>query len=414
MKKITECRCCGNKNIVAVCDLGDQYLTGVFPSEQDMHNISKGPLRLVKCHGDYNDVCGLLQLEHSYDLNEMYGENYGYRSGLNLSMVAHLKAKVASILERSKLSYSDIVLDIGSNDGTTLNFYPNNLKRIGMDPSGEKFAKYYKKEIQLIPDFFSAAAFQLIFRDKKAKVVTSFSMFYDLENPIEFAKEVATILDCNDGIWVFEQSYMPLMLDKVSYDNVCHEHLEYYGLAQIIWILKKSGLKIIDVETNDINGGSFSVIAANLTSSLKVNEKVIADMLANEFSANLDKLEPYLDFSEKAKANRTSVINFLQDAAKNGKRVCGLGASTKGNVLLQYCGVTKSYVESIGEVNPDKFGAVTPGTGIPILAEATILDSNPDYLLVLPWHFRSFFIKNELYKGRTLVFPLPKLEVVEV
>ncbi|MBI3633461.1 MAG: methyltransferase, partial [Candidatus Vogelbacteria bacterium] len=233
IKKVSKCRVCGNPELVLVVDLGEQYLTGVFPKVNNEANLTKGPLRLVKCHGDEH-CCGLLQLEHSYDLGEMYGENYGYRSGLNSSMVSHLHNKVRQIQSRVKLQQGDLVVDIGSNDGTTLSAYPKDLQLVGIDPTGAKFSAYYPSHVSLIPDFFSAEVLTKHLPGKKAKVVTSFSMFYDLESPVDFARQVASVLDAVDGIWVFEQSYMPLMLERNSYDTICHEHLEYYGLEQIV------------------------------------------------------------------------------------------------------------------------------------------------------------------------------------
>jgi SAM-dependent methyltransferase len=409
-KKINKCRICGNENLFPVIDLGEQYLTGVFPHNRAEANITCGPLRLVKCHGD-DSTCGLLQLEHSYDLSEMYGENYGYRSGLNASMVRHLFEKVERIQKLVELEPGDLILDIGSNDGTTLGFYPENLSLVGMDPTGEKFRRYYAPHIHLIPDFFSAQRLSIDFPSRKAKVVTSFSMFYDLEDPIDFAIEVANVLH-PEGIWVFEQSYMPLMLERNAYDTICHEHLEYYGLRQIVWLTERAGLKIIDVEFNDVNGGSFSVVAAHQSSHRNNDSGLVARILAKEETDGFLGMAPYKAFARRTEESRRSLQEFIVQARNDGKRICGLGASTKGNVILQYCGFNAGDIDVIGEVNPDKFGAVTPGSWIPIEDEKNVLRSKPDYLLVLPWHFRDFFLSNPTYTGQKLVFPLPELEIV--
>ena len=410
-KKIHKCRLCGNTELIPVVDLGEQYLTGVFPRRECADTLTKGPLRLVKCHGG-DEVCGLLQLEHSYDLEEMYGENYGYRSGLNASMVRHLHEKVARIRSTIDLRPGDMVVDIGSNDGTTLGAYPDDLLLVGMDPTGEKFRHHYTSHLNLISDFFSADLLTRAFPGRKAKVVTSFSMFYDLESPIDFAREVASVLDPKEGLWVFEQSYMPLMLERNAYDTICHEHLEYYGLKQIAWLAERAGLAIVDVEINDVNGGSFSVVAAHLSSRHANRQGIVARMLADEESAGLSDLAPYRSFFQRAEQSRRSLQEFVAKVRRDGARLCGLGASTKGNVVLQYCGFGASDIEVIGDVNPDKFGALTPGTWIPIEDETRVLASSPDFLLVLPWHFRDFFLRNPILKGRRLVFPLPQLEVV--
>lgn len=407
--QITQCRICGNTNLVRVLDLGEQVLTGVFPSTPQA-TITKGPLHLVKCSGD-DDCCGLLQLEHSYDLGEMYGENYGYRSGLNPSMVRHLHAKVDKIQQTVTIEPGDLIIDIGSNDSTTLQGYGGrDITLVGIDPTGIKFHSYYPDHIDLIPDFFSASLVQERFKGKKAKVVTSFSMFYDLEDPMAFMQDVYDVLDQN-GIWVFEQSYMPTMLEMNSYDTVCHEHLEYYALQQIKWMTDKIGFSIIDVEFNDVNGGSFSITAAKTDPMLPPSEEVLS-VLRREKSLGLDTLTPYREFAERVSTSREQMKAFLSDAKAQHKKVAALGASTKGNVLLQYCGLSTDDIACVGEVNAEKFGCFTPGTLLPIIPEQQVLDSNPDYLLVLPWHFKQFFISNPAFKGRSLLFPLPELTVV--
>jgi NDP-4-keto-2,6-dideoxyhexose 3-C-methyltransferase len=408
-QKISQCRICNNTQLVEVLDLGIQALTGVFPKTRTQQ-VTAGPLKLVKCAGEDN-VCGLLQLQHTYDLGELYGENYGYRSGLNSSMVAHLHGKVRKILDRVTLPDNALIIDIGANDSTTLQAYPTHgCTLVGVDPTGDKFRRFYPSHIQLIPDFFSAATMQRHFGGRKATVITSFSMFYDLEAPLNFMTEVAEVLD-DQGIWVLEQSYMPTMLQKNSYDTVCHEHLEYYALKQIKWMADKVGLKVVDVDFNDINGGSFSLMLAK-QGSRHVESPQVEQILDDEARAGLHTLEPYLAFARRVDASRTMLRAFLDEAKRFGKTVGALGASTKGNVLLQYCNITEADIPRVGEVNPDKFEAFTPGTLLPIISEDEILAMQPDYLLVLPWHFRGFFTEERRFVGRNLIFPLPQLELV--
>ena len=408
-KLVEKCRICGNVHLEQVLDLGDQMLTGVFPRDKDS-KVTVGPLRLVKCMVD-KDGCGLLQLQHSYDLGEMYGENYGYRSGLNSSMVAHLHRKVAKILSQVTLVKGDLVVDIGSNDSTTLQAYPSaDFNLVGIDPTGIKFHSYYPAHIKLIPDFFSSVLLHREFPDQKAKVVTSFSMFYDLEDPVGFMQQVFDVLD-DDGIWVFEQSYMPTMLATNSYDTVCHEHLEFYALKQIKWMTDKVGFRIIDVEFNEVNGGSFSVTVAKANGNLSV-EPLVQEILGKEVELGLDTLKPYRDFEIRAEKTKKDLIGFIQTAKSEGKSIAALGASTKGNVLLQYCGLSEDEISYVGEVNVEKYGCYTPGTWLPIIAEDELLSKNPDYLIVLPWHFRKFFLNNNKYHKTKIVFPLPNLEII--
>jgi hypothetical protein len=359
------------------------------------------------------DTCGLLQMAYSYDLGEMYGENYGYRSGLNTSMVNHLNNKVKKILGQVNLKEGDLIVDIGSNDSTTLQaFSSDNLELIGIDPTGIKFQKYYPKHIQLITDFFSSKLLKERFPDKKAKVVTSFSMFYDLESPMAFMQEVYDVL-ADDGIWVFEQSYLPAMLDTNSYDTVCHEHLEFYALRQIKWMTDRIGFVIFDVEFNNINGGSFSVAVAKSSAQNSMTESpLVSSILLDEIARGLDTLEVYSAFAGRVEKSKRNLLSFINAAKSAGKTVAALGASTKGNVLLQYCGLSEKEISFVGEVNQEKFGCHTPGTWIKIISEAELMAKDIDYLIVLPWHFRHFFESNHKFSARFLVFPLPNLEVV--
>lgn len=408
-RKINKCRICGNSNLIQVLDLGNQVLTGVFPNSASQV-ITRGPLRLEVCAGGENS-CGLLQLAHTYDHKEMYGDNYGYRSSLNNSMVRHLRGKVEKIVGIAGLEKRDLVIDIGSNDGTTLAAYPDGpYSLVGIDPTGMKFRKFYPPHIDLIPDFFSAAKIVDAYPGQKAKVVTSFSMFYDLDDPTQFMREICELLDDN-GIWVLEQSYMPTMLAMKSYDTVCHEHLEYYGLGQIKWMTDNVGLKIIDVEFNTINGGSFSVTVVK-EASRRMASPNVARVLEEESRSGFRSISTYRTFAADAERSRDEVMGFLERTRAAGQVVLGLGASTKGNVLMQYCNITQKHLPCIGEVNANKFGCYTPGTLVPIVPEDEVLARNPDYLFVLPWQFREFFETSPRFRGRSLVFPLPVLETV--
>ena len=408
-QKISGCRLCSCDRLESIISLGDQAFTGIFPKSK-AHLVPTGPLTLVKC-----TECHLVQLEHSFDLTELYGPTYGYRSGLNRSMVEHLTRKVEKIVTLYGLNSEDLVLDIGSNDCTTLKAYPKgNYSLVGMDPTGVKFRQFYPEHVTLIPDFFSAKKVGQWMQGKKAKVITSFAMFYDLESPLTFAKDVASIL-ANDGVWVFEQSYLPAMLDLVSYDTICHEHLEYYSLYQIQWIAQRAGLKIIDIEFNDVNGGSVSITAAKLSSGYSECTARLEATLRSEKERGLQTLEPYRTFVQETERQRKDLLALVKSIRATGKTVFGYGASTKGNVLLQYCGLTEDDMPFIAEVNEEKFGAYTPGTRIPILSEKEARLRKPDYFLVLPWHFRSGILKREtefLKSGGSFIFPLPKIEIV--
>ncbi len=387
-------------------------LTGVFPKSK-IEEVPTGPLNLIKCNENYsNNSCGLVQLRESYNPELMYGQNYGYRSGLNSSMVQHLHNKVKRIIDCVPLNPEDIIVDIGSNDSTLLQAYPKKtLNLVGFDPTGEKFKKFYPDHITLIADFFTSKSFKSIFGNKKAKIITSIAMFYDLEEPLEFVREVYDILS-DDGIWILEQSYLPLMLEVNAFDTICHEHLEYYRLKQIYWMMNKVGFKIIDVEFNQTNGGSFSVTVAKLDSPL-AEAASLEKLLAEEEKKGLNTSKPYDEFRKKVFEFKIQIRKLLNKIHNEKGVVLGYGASTKGNVILQFAEITSKDIPYIGEVNADKFGCYTPGSLIPIISEDEAKKMNPDYFFVFPWHFKEFILKKEkttLNNNTALLFPLPTIE----
>lgn len=406
--EIKKCRISGSANLITVLSLGEQYLTGVFPKAKDQR-ITKGPLELVWCPDS-----GLLQLKHSYSLSEMYGDNYGYRSGLNASMVNHLGNTVRALEKRYAFQPDDWALDIGSNDGTLLKSYSSSIQRVGIDPTAEKFRGFYPPEIKVVPDFFAAERFFEVSKKTKAKVITSMSMFYDLEDPRAFVRDVAAAL-ADEGVWHFEQSYMPSMLRTNSYDTVCHEHLEYYSLRVVQRLLDECGLRIVNVQMNGVNGGSVAVTACHRSAPYKSERPIVDWMLEQEQNWGLGSPKPYRDFEERVFRHRADLQRLVKSLVADGKTILGYGASTKGNVLLQFCQFGPADIAAIAEVNTDKFGSFTPGTLIPIISEKEARAMRPDYFLVLPWHFKDTIVQREkeyLASGGKMIFPLPEIEIV--
>lgn len=408
---IDRCRICGNRNLAAILSLGEQALTGVFPRSKEEPVVS-GPLELVRCEtSGSQERCGLVQLKQTYDKNRMFSDQYGYRSGLNRSMVEHLRERVSQILKLVTLHSGEIVLDIGSNDGTLLGFYPSDgIERVGVDPTGPTFKIHYPPGVQLIPDFFSQAAFQKRYGTQKAKVITSIAMFYDLDDPLDFMTQIHQTL-ADDGLWVFEQSYLPTLLAMNAYDTICHEHLEYYRLKPILWMTRQVGFKIVSLERNSINGGSFCVTVAKRAAPYPEKTDLIELWLKEEESEGLSTQEPYDAFRRRVEGHRKQLREILAQMKAKGQKVVGYGASTKGNVVLQYCQLDQRDLSCIGEVNEKKFGCFTPGTRIPIVSEAQAKSLKPGVLMVLPWHFKPFFLEKEqafLRSGGKILFPLPE------
>ena len=406
--EISICRLCGHDGFEEVIDLGVQTLTGRFPKTGEPEP-PMAPLKVIRCM-----ECGLVQLKHSVQADEMYTSNYGFRSSTNQTMCDHLEGIVHSISKIVALSSGDVILDIGCNDGTLLSCYPViGLVRIGIDPLAEKFRQGYADGIMAKAGFFDSGLFLSASSGCKAKAVTSIAMFYDLEDPNGFVADIAAILE-DDGIWVLEQSYLPLMLETNAFDTICHEHLEYYALEQIKHLMEGNGLRIFDVELNTCNGGSFRLFVCHETASYRSNEDNLDQLSRREMKLSLHTADPYQAFHERVLVIRDKLRELVVGETKKGKTIYVYGASTKGNVILQFCDLDHRYIKAAADRNPGKWGSRTPGTGIPIISEEEAREASPDYFLALPWHFRESFLRREkdfLQDGGHFIFPLPDLEI---
>jgi hypothetical protein len=404
---IDKCRICENTELTTVIELGNQVITSRFPLLGDT-STPIIPISLCMCA-----QCGLLQLLQTTNSSEMYEHEYGYRSGISNTMKTHLKSYQEEICKKVSLSSGDIILDIGSNDSTMLQYYNADLVRVGIDPTGKQFKEYYG-DVKLIADYFTKKTFQDSFQDKKCKVVSSISMFYDLPDPVQFAKDIFDILDDN-GIWTCEQSYLPSMLKTNSIDTICHEHLEYYSLHQIQDIANRAGFKIVDVLFNDCNGGSFRVyFSKNSSSQFIENTALVNNILEDERLMEITQPETFKKFIVSVDTQVAKLKDFIKTINSSGKQVWIYGASTKGNCLLQYAKIDSSEIRYAVERNLSKVGKMT-ATGIEIISEETMRNNPPAALLVLPWHFRNEIVEREkifLENGGKLVFPFPVFEVV--
>lgn len=413
VRKRTTCRVCGSASLTPVIDLGPQYLQGSFVKPgKEMPSQRKINCSLVRCNPQIDEnACGLLQMEHSVPPEILYAA-YWYRSGTNATMRNHLKDIVDTTLLLLNKDKSN-VLDIGCNDGTLLDYYPQNFEKYGCDPSD---VAQEVKNAKVVQDIFPSAELNSVMGNSKMDIITSIAMFYDLENPVDFVKNIKHFLS-SEGIWVFEMSYMPHMLELDSYDTICHEHLEFYSLAVLEKIAAMAGMKIFKIAFNDINGGSIRCYATHTESGLytnKENHKFMNEIRQKEFDLELDTDKPYVAFQYRIEKVKNDLHDLLVDLKRQGKKVHVYGASTKGNTILQWCDINSMLVEYAAERNPDKYGAFTLGTNIPIIIEAESRAMNPDYYLVLPWHFKAEFIQREkeaLEKGTGFIFPIPKIDI---
>lgn len=405
----TTCRICQSPDLTDFFDLGAQALSGCFPGP-DEADPPQSPLTLCRC-----GECGLVQLRHSTDPAHMFTDKYGYRSSLNKGMMAHLHGLQQWAAERVNIKPGDLVVDIGANDGTLLGFWADaNVARMAIDPLLSKFGHLYPDSIEQVRDFFTRDVAHKALAGREAKVITSVAMFYDLPDPNDFVAGIAASLSPN-GIWVVQMGYLPAMLDYNAFDSICHEHLEYYALAQLQWLADANGLQILDAEENDCNGGSFRLALARKSADLPVNSTAIDAMRQRESDMALDTPAPYDAFTARIDDLRARTRALLSRLHDEGASIWLYGASTKGNVLLQHYGIDHEWIKGAVEVNAEKFGHRTPGTGIPIVNEADILAQKPDYFLVMPWHFRdNILARADQYRaaGVKFIFPLPELEVV--
>ena len=404
------CKNCKSKKLKKVFKLGKQPISSVF-FKKPKKKLKSYSLDLFKC-----DNCKLVQFSKLPPLSDMYGQTYGYNTSLSPLMVNHMREKYNSINKNYTKLIKGQILDIGSNDGTFLNFFKNKkkLNLFGIDPSAKKFFQNYKKNTHVIIDFFSKKNLFNYFKknnisNKKFNLITSYAMFYDVEDPNSFCKDIFSLLN-KDGLWILEFSYLPLLFRNLTYDQICHEHVMYYSLSTFQKVINKNGLKVVDLSFNEINGGSIEVICAKKNSKYRP-KKIVKQTLHEEekISENIFQL-----LQERVNNVKKSLVEFLKNI--NAKDIIGYGASTKGNIVLNHLKLSKRNISYICDANPYKFNRYTPGTNIEIISKKEMRKRNPKYLIVLIWSFRSEVIKQEIdyiKKGGKLIFHLPIFHIID-
>ena len=407
IKYIKKCRNCNNKSIVNLFSLGKLNFSGKFPKYKE--KIPFGNLTLVMCKS-----CKLVQLKEIFNMKYLYNKDYGYRTGINNTMCNHVKNVVRKISKNVKLKKDDNVLDIASNDGTLLNNYNNKIITWGMDPILDKYKNEYKKINHKISNFFEYRTILKINKKVKFKIITALSVFYDLENPNLFLNSIKKILH-QEGIFYLEFQDLMLILKKNMFDTICHEHLEYYSVTFMNKILKKHNLRIFDHSYNNINGGSSSYYICHDNAKYKSNRNKLIKILKQEKKIGIEKISTFKKFKKKINILKKNLVLLIDNLSKKNKTIHGYAASTKGNVLLQYYNLNNDKIKFISDRNPKKDGLFTPGTNIKIISEKKSRKLNPDYYLVLAWHFKKEILKREIKirkKGTKFIFPLPKIEII--
>ena len=396
------CKNCRHNFLEKIVKIGKQPLSGFFyPNKKK--KLEKYSLDLHKC-----PKCHLVQLSNLANTKKMYGSHYGYKTSVSKMMLLHLKEKIQRLKKFKFIKKGNNILDIGSNDASFLKLLGNKYNLYGIDPSAKKFKNNYKN-MKLITDFFSKKNILKNVKNKNIKfdLISSFAIFYDVEDPNSFCKDIEMMLNEN-GIWICEFSYLPLMLKNLTFDQICHEHIMYYTFSVFEKILINNNLKVLDIKINEINGGSIEVVIA------KINSKRISNYsLINKLKLDEKKItkNSYRNFSKRIKKVGSDLNLFV---SKNSP-IAGYGASTKGNIVLNYANLDSKKIEYICDANTKKYGQYTPGTNIKIISKEKMRVLNPKYLLVLIWSFRSEIIKQELNylkKGGNLIFHLPKFHIV--
>lgn len=411
------CRLCGSPSLTPILDLGSQMLATAFssPQNKDLIPTRKVPLELVRCNPEIDEhACGLVQLRHSFPPDAMYTD-YWYASGVNQTM----RDGLADVAEKAKefvtIEEGDIAFDIGCNDGTLLLAYSEpELTLVGLDPA-KNFLENRGEGFIRITDYFSKGAYTKVMGEKKAKIITSIAMFYDLEDPIAITKEIYDILD-DDGIWIVQLADLPEMLSRNMFDNICHEHLEYYHMAPFEYLLNKCDMKLVDMEKNAINGSSYRFYIRKKKAegpTPEATRRLVAERI-KEFNLELDTDKPWQVFKQNIEKIKKDILTLIQKATQERKKVFVYGASTKGNVLLQYCGITSDMVPYAADRNPRKVGTTTLGTDIPIISEEDARAMNPNYFLVLPYHFLPEMLEREqefIGRGGKFIVPVPHVHL---
>ena len=414
---ITSCRICHSTKLIPVIDLGDQVLASVTvtPTNKEYtEQLKPFPLQVVRCVADgKNDSCGLVQLLHTYPSESIYRE-YWYRSGINQTMRDALANIVQSASKNVKLDAHDVVVDIGCNDGTLISNYPQNLLRIGIDPVKNITGDH--EDFMRITDFFTADRVLNATNGKKVKVITSIAMFYDLEDPNAFVSDIAKILD-KEGVWIVQMADLPEMLKGNMFDQIIHEHLEYYHYRPFEYLVKKHGLKVVDVEKNKVNGSSyrFYIRQAYGPNPSGAACDRITSLMNEEKQMKLEDEEVYRRFKTNCEQIKKKLPEFIRKENAKGKKTFGYGASTNGNVILQYCGLSAKDILFVADRNPLKFGCWAVASMIPIISEEEARKLKPDYMLVLPYYFLDEMLKREkeyLNAGGKFIIPLPELKII--
>ena len=407
---INKCRICSNNSVNEILKLEPQYIATTFVTDNENNPMAKIkiPLTLILCK-----KCGLVQLKETVRPDLLY-KNYFYRTAINETMKRDLQDVVNYAVENVKTEPNDVIVDIGANDCTMVSMYPDHLKRFGIEPATNIDWSNVSESITVVNDYFSKDIVLKATNYKKAKIISATAMFYDFDDPNVVTKDIKDILH-EDGVCVIQVSYLLDTIRDMNFYDVVHEHLEYYSLKSINYLMERNGLKVIDATTNFVNGGSLRVLVTH-KDSRRPKSKRYQEILDEEEKWNLEELDTYVQYEQKIKDIIKKSREFIVNEIENGGTVIGLGASTKGNVLLQICRIGKDLLPYISDRNKEKVGLRTLGTDIEIISEEKARKINPSAMLVIPWNFKEEILSREqnfIQNGGKMLFLMPKPYIVD-
>jgi SAM-dependent methyltransferase len=407
---VTGCRACGGRLAVTMADLGLQPASNAFIVSVDAaHEEKRYPLRAKVC-----ESCKLVQVDYDVAPQELFG-NYVYFSSYSDEWLTHAKDYCAMARRRFALDAHSLVVELASNDGYLLkNFIDMGVPVLGIDPSHTVAAAAEKIGVPTLVEFFGLSlAKKLVGEGKQADLIIANNVLAHVPLLNDFVAGIALLLKA-DGTVTIEFPHLLELIEHVEFDTIYHEHYSYFSLYAIDQVFSRQGLRIYDVERLPTHGGSLRIFASHSNRGGLEDSASLLELRAEESAAGLADLTTYLRFAERVESCRASLLEFLALAKREGKVVAAYGAAAKGNTLLNFCGVTPADISQVADRNPHKQSKFLPGTHIPVVSPEALLESKPDYVLILPWNLQEE-IRQQLRQikewGGRFVTPVPLVRI---
>lgn len=403
-----ECRACQRKTLNLFLSLGQMPLVNRFIEPEALSCDEKRyPLDVAFCHN-----CGMVQLADVVPPTEMFSD-YLYFTGASEPMRQHFLSMVTEILESVGASEGDLVVDVGSNDGTLLSQYPGWVRRLGIEPSSNLAQEAERHGITTMCDFLNvAAANRAVELHGNATIVTATNVFAHVDDIRGFL-DAAQVLLGGSGALVIEVPYLLDMLTNVEFDTIYHEHLSYFAVRPLLGVFESQGFEVTSVKRIPVHGGSLRIYVR--PSRNPQHSPIAKEFVSAELEAGLGTNAPYRRFATNVAAIRSRLCELVISLKDSGEAVAAYGAPAKGNTLLNYCGITADMIDYVTDTTPAKQGRYTPGTRIPVVHPSALVERTPDYALLLAWNYKDSILKKETeYRknGGKFIVPIPYPTIV--